>query len=193
MSSAAAQPDHPDSHTSKSAHHSLPSCRATCPPPSPPSPTAIQEATGIYRELVDRWPDARSDLEQALRVAAWPEHGEDLSGASQRCLRNDNGPLSLPRPVSSVPLSLRLAQVIPSEQPDVLRSQSGVPWRLSRCVLGSHARRWAMPLSSYQPQSQDKDGIEAVAKTVIVGASSRVMSIAPSTSLRRLAIRRTLT
>jgi len=45
VSSAAAQPDHPNSHTSKSAHRSLPPCRATCPPPSPPSPPRYSTAS----------------------------------------------------------------------------------------------------------------------------------------------------
>jgi hypothetical protein len=44
---------------------------------------AIQEAVTIRRELAARWPDAhRHELEESLRVAAWLEHGEDLSGAS---------------------------------------------------------------------------------------------------------------
>ena len=46
---------------------------------------AIQEAVTIRRELAARWPDAyRSKLEQSLQVAAWLEHGEDLSDASPR-------------------------------------------------------------------------------------------------------------
>ena len=44
---------------------------------------AIQEAVTIHRELAARWPDAyRHELEQSLRVAAWLEHGDDLSDAS---------------------------------------------------------------------------------------------------------------
>ncbi len=44
---------------------------------------AIQEAVTIRRELAARWPDAyRQKLEQSLQVAAWLEHGEDLSDAS---------------------------------------------------------------------------------------------------------------
>ena len=44
---------------------------------------ASQEGAGLYRELAARWPDAyRHELEQSLRVAAWLEHGEDLSEAS---------------------------------------------------------------------------------------------------------------
>jgi hypothetical protein len=44
---------------------------------------AIQEAAAIRRELVARWPDAyQHELEQALQVAAWLEHGEDLSDAA---------------------------------------------------------------------------------------------------------------
>ena len=46
---------------------------------------AIEEAVTIRRELAARWPDAyRHELEQSLRVAAWLEHGEDLSDASPR-------------------------------------------------------------------------------------------------------------
>ena len=46
---------------------------------------AIQEAVTIRRELAARWPDAyRHELEQSLQVAAWLEHGEDLSDASPR-------------------------------------------------------------------------------------------------------------
>ena len=46
---------------------------------------AIEEAVTIRRELAARWPDAHQDeLEQSLRVAAWLEHGEDLSDASPR-------------------------------------------------------------------------------------------------------------
>jgi len=44
---------------------------------------AIGEAVTIRRELAARWPDVyRHELEQSLRVAAWLEHGEDLSDAS---------------------------------------------------------------------------------------------------------------
>ena len=44
---------------------------------------AIEEAAGIRRELAARWPDAyRHELEQSLRVAAWLEHGDDLSDVS---------------------------------------------------------------------------------------------------------------
>jgi len=44
---------------------------------------AIQEAVTIRRELAARWPDAyHHELEQSLQVAAWLEHGEDLSDAS---------------------------------------------------------------------------------------------------------------
>jgi len=44
---------------------------------------ANAEASGIYRELAARWPDAyRHELEQSLRVAAWLEHGEDVSDES---------------------------------------------------------------------------------------------------------------
>jgi hypothetical protein len=47
--------------------------------------TAIQEAVTIRRELAARWPDAHHrELELSLRVAAWLEYGEDLSGASPR-------------------------------------------------------------------------------------------------------------
>ena len=46
---------------------------------------AIQEATDLCRELAARWPGAyHQELEQSLRVAAWLEHGEDLSDASPR-------------------------------------------------------------------------------------------------------------
>jgi hypothetical protein len=41
---------------------------------------AIQEAITIRRELATRWPDAyQHDLEHSLQVAAWLDHGEDLS------------------------------------------------------------------------------------------------------------------
>ena len=44
---------------------------------------ASQEAAAAYRELAARWPDAYHDeLEQSLRVAAWLEHGDDLSDVS---------------------------------------------------------------------------------------------------------------
>jgi len=44
---------------------------------------ASQEAVTIRRELAARWPDAyRHELEQSLRVAAWLEHGEDVSDES---------------------------------------------------------------------------------------------------------------
>ena len=46
---------------------------------------AIQEATDLCRELAARWPGAyHQELEQSLRVAAWLEHGEDLSDAAPR-------------------------------------------------------------------------------------------------------------
>ena len=46
---------------------------------------AIQEAVTIRRELAARWPDAyRHELEQSLQVAAWLEHGDDLSDESLR-------------------------------------------------------------------------------------------------------------
>ena len=46
---------------------------------------AIQEAVAIRRELAARWPDAyRHKLEESLQVAAWLEHGEDLSDVSPR-------------------------------------------------------------------------------------------------------------
>ena len=39
------------------------------------------------------------ELEQSLRVAAWLEHGDNLSDVSlQESGRSDNGPLSLLRP-----------------------------------------------------------------------------------------------
>jgi hypothetical protein len=44
---------------------------------------AIEEAVTIRRELAARWPDAyHHELEQSLRVAAWLEHGDDLSDVS---------------------------------------------------------------------------------------------------------------
>ena len=44
-----------------------------------------QEAVTVRRELVRRRPDAyKQKLEQSLQVAAWLEHGEDLSDASPR-------------------------------------------------------------------------------------------------------------
>ena len=44
---------------------------------------ASQEAAAAYRELAARWPDAyHHELEQSLRVAAWLEHGDDLSDVS---------------------------------------------------------------------------------------------------------------
>jgi Tetratricopeptide repeat len=44
-----------------------------------------QEAVTVRRELVRRRPDAyKPKLEQSLQVAAWLEHGEDLSDASPR-------------------------------------------------------------------------------------------------------------
>ena len=44
---------------------------------------AIQEAADIRRELAARWPNAyQHELEQSLQVAAWLEHGEDLSDPS---------------------------------------------------------------------------------------------------------------
>ena len=58
---------------------------------------ASEEAVTIRRELAARWPDAyQQGLEQSLGVAAWLEAGGDLSDASPRDLRSDNGPLSLP-------------------------------------------------------------------------------------------------
>src|SRR5208283_5421087 len=46
---------------------------------------AIQDAVTIRRELAARWFDAHGrELERSLRVAAWLEHGEDLSDASPR-------------------------------------------------------------------------------------------------------------
>ena len=43
---------------------------------------AIGEAVAIYRQLAARWPDAyRHKVEQLSQVAAWLEHGEDLSDA----------------------------------------------------------------------------------------------------------------
>jgi hypothetical protein len=46
---------------------------------------AIQEAADTYRELAARWPEAyQHELGQSLQVAAWLEHGEDLSDASPR-------------------------------------------------------------------------------------------------------------
>jgi Tetratricopeptide repeat len=46
---------------------------------------AVGDAAAIRRELAARWPDAyRDELEQSLQVAAWLEHGEDLSDASPR-------------------------------------------------------------------------------------------------------------
>ena len=46
---------------------------------------AIQEAVTIRRELAARWPDAyEHELEQSLRIAAWLEHGGNLSDASLR-------------------------------------------------------------------------------------------------------------
>lgn len=44
--------------------------------------TAIREATGIYRELAVRWPDAnQQELEQSLGVGAWLEALTALAAA----------------------------------------------------------------------------------------------------------------
>jgi hypothetical protein len=44
---------------------------------------ASQEAAGTYRELAAQLPDAyQRELEQSLQVAAWLEHGENVSNAS---------------------------------------------------------------------------------------------------------------
>ena len=44
---------------------------------------ASQEATGLYRELAARWPDAYDqDLERSLQVADWLESGEDNGDAT---------------------------------------------------------------------------------------------------------------
>jgi hypothetical protein len=44
---------------------------------------AVEETVGVYRELAVRSPDAyRQDLDRLRQVAAWLEHGEDISDAS---------------------------------------------------------------------------------------------------------------
>ena len=46
---------------------------------------AGEEATGIYRELAAKWPDAyRHKLEESLLVVAGFEHGENLGDTSSQ-------------------------------------------------------------------------------------------------------------
>ena len=69
---------------------------------------AIEEAVTIRRELAGKLPGAYSDeLEQSLQVVALLEKGADLSDASPREPRRDNGPLSLPPATAFVPLARR--------------------------------------------------------------------------------------
>ena len=50
--------------------------------------TAIREATGIYRELAAKWPDAYlQELEQSLRVGAWLDALTALAAAHKGELR----------------------------------------------------------------------------------------------------------
>jgi hypothetical protein len=49
--------------------------------------TGIKEVVTMWRELATRWRSAYDhELEQSLRVVAWPEHGEDVSGVTFRAL-----------------------------------------------------------------------------------------------------------
>lgn len=67
---------------------------------------ASQETVTIRRELAARWPDAyQHELEQSLRVVAWLEQEEDLSNASGKSLKRDNGLLSLSPGIAFMPLA----------------------------------------------------------------------------------------